>query len=96
MDSDYLVFISVVGILLLIFLGGGYLVGRFLLYRREAVIACNACGYKGVAAKGRSPTLAGTSLILVFGMPIWTALYFYLTKKWRCPNCRSNNVKEVR
>lgn len=77
MNDDIFVIIFVLIILLAIFSGGGYLIGKYLLYRKNISLLCKSCGYSGAGIKGRNPTIAGTSLLLIFGMPICSIIFIH-------------------
>ena len=60
----------------------------------KSQIKCLNCGYIGKGTPGRS--LWAIILVLLFiWAPLIAIIYFLATKKWLCPQCRSEHVEEI-
>ncbi len=60
--------------------------------KKKPIIKCGNCGYVGEAESNRSLWARILAWICLFGFWIITILYFVITKKYRCPKCKSTFV----
>ena len=57
-----------------------------------AIIKCGNCSYEGAGEKARNVASMILAWLCIFFAPIITLIYFAVTHKYRCPNCKSTFV----
>lgn len=58
----------------------------------DAMIKCGNCDYIGAPEKARNVASMVLAWLCIFFAPIITLIYFAVTHKYRCPNCKSTFV----
>lgn len=58
----------------------------------SATIKCGSCDYVGTPEKARNIASIILAWLCIFFAPIITLIYFAVTHKYRCPNCKSTFV----
>ncbi len=59
---------------------------------KVSIIKCGNCDYVGPGELARSKVIMVLAWLCIFFAPIITLIYFAVTHKYRCPNCRSTFV----